>query len=120
MHPALESFLNEYKIWLKVTRDKTEDTQERFIDIQLEVSDNGYSEKISKELFRARHSLFQSNYLLMESHMRVDNIRSNYSKQDQNTIDEYNVVSQNANKLIAQIAEYQEKHEKTDEITHNI
>ena len=82
MHPALETFLKEYQIWLTATKESTVVTNEKFLEIQELVKESGFSEEISNRLYRAYHTLFQTNYLLMESHLRVKNVYANYSDED--------------------------------------
>ena len=115
MHPALETFLKEYQIWLKATEDKCDTTQQAFDEIKQEVSKNGITEELLKELFHLSHSLFQTNYLLMESHMRVNNIRANYSKEEQEIIDDYNEIAAEASRLIRAISAYEASCKKVDE-----
>lgn len=114
MHPALETFLKEYQIWLKATEEKSETAQQKFAEIKQEINENGISDELLKELFFLYHGLFQTNYLLMESHMRVNNIRANYSEEDQAIIDRYDEVSKKANRIVRIISDYEKSFEKTE------
>ncbi len=115
MHPALETFLKEYITMLKATEDECKNTQEKFINIQQKIRTTGVTDELLSNLFVISHNLFQTSYLLMESHMRVNNIRANYSAEDQKIIDTYDAVSNRANTIVRNIITYKQSFEKTDE-----
>lgn len=117
MHPALKIFLTEYQNCLKATEEKTEKTRKKFTKLQKQIHLNGVTDDILGELFSIAHSLFQSNYLLMETHMRVDNIRANYSAEDQKIIDSYEKVSEKATLLVRIILDYKRTLTSTAETT---
>lgn len=106
MEHALETFMTEYKIFLKATKTKTTSTRKFFDEVKKSNRNNGISLDLLNELDSSSRSLFQTNYLLMEYHMRINNIRANYSEKDQKIIDLYDEVSNNATKLIKEIKEY--------------
>lgn len=120
MHPALISFLEEYKKLLKSTDEMCETTQKRFVEIQQQIRENGVTDSLLSELFKLHHSLFRTSYFLMESHTRVDNIRANYSEEDQKLIDDYEEVSKKAGVLVYHIISYKSTIEKTDNSGLNI
>lgn len=120
MHPALKIFLDEYQTCLKATDEKTEKTRKKFVRLQKQINSTGTTDELLSELFSIAHSLFQSNYLLMESHMRVDNIRANYSLEDQKIIDSYDKVSEKASLLVRVILDYKRTLTTTNETTQEL
>ena len=120
MHPALETFLKEYITMLKATEDECKNTQEKFVAIQQEIRTTGVTDDLLSNLFVISHNLFQTSYLLMEAHMRVNNIRANYSEEDQKIIDSYDEVSKKANTIVRNIITYKQSFEKTDETSLNV
>ena len=117
MHPALVRFLEEYQTWLNATKKSIKTTQAQFIEIQNEIRNNGYSEKTSTDLFRTYHTLFQTAYLLMESHLRVKNLYANYSDENKQIIDEYDNIEKTANQLVSNIISYKATLENKTEDT---
>ena len=102
MHPALKSFLEEFQSLLKTTEDLYNTTKEKFIEVKkLDVSNVNTS-----ELFTIHRKLFQTGYLLMESHLRVDNLRANYSQEQQEIIDKYPALEKKINSLLTKIHSY--------------
>ena len=117
MHPALVRFLDEYQGYLNATEEKCDITEERFAEIKQIVNTNGVTEELLSELFTLHHRLFQIAYFLMESHTRVNNIRANYSEEDQKIIDAYEDVSKRAGVLVCDIGDYRTELEKSNNHT---
>ena len=115
MHPALEQFLEEYQLWLNATKEKCKATQEKFVKIQKIISTNGPSEEILTNLYSISHSLFQTGYLLMESHTKINNLKANYSEEDQKLIDSYYKVANKTNSIVRNILSYKLSFEKSSE-----
>ena len=115
MHPALISFLEEYQLWLNATKEKCKATQEKFVKIQEIVNINGMSEEILTNLYAISHGLFQTGYLLMESHTKINNLKANYPEEDQKLIDSYYKVANKTNSIVRNILSYKLSFEKTSE-----
>ena len=113
MHPALEQFLEEYQLWLNATKEKCKATQKKFDIIQELVNTNGISEEILTNLYAISHSLFQTGYLLMESHTKINNLKANYPEEDQKLIDSYYKVANRTNSIVRNILSYKLSFEKS-------
>lgn len=115
MHPALVKFLEEYKTMLQSTENMIEATQEKFVAIQQEIRATGVTDGLLNNLFAIYHNLFQCSYLLMERHLRVNNLRANYSEEDQKIIDSFDKTYEKANKLTYNIISYKKTMTSSDE-----
>ena len=115
MHPALEQFLEEYQLWLNATKEKCRVAQAKFAKIQELIAVNGVSEEILTSLYSLSHGLFQTGYLLMESHTKINNLKANYSEEDQKLIDSYYKVANKTNSIVRNILSYKLSFEKSSE-----
>ena len=68
-----------------------------------EVVENGPSKTLLKEIQLLAKALFQNNYKLMETHLAVYNLYSNYSKEEKTVIDEYEDLDKRVNRLITKM-----------------
>lgn len=103
MNASLVKYFQDYKINLNITRMNYEATFDRFILIKQEVVENGPSKTLLKEIQLLAKALFQNNYKLMETHLAVYNLYSNYSKEEKTVIDEYEDLDKRVNRLITKM-----------------
>ena len=110
MQASLVKYFHDYKINLTATKMNYEATLDRFSAIKQEINDAGTSKYLLRELSLLAKALFQSNYRLMEAHLAVQNLYSNYSKDDKLIIDEYQCLDSKVNRLITNIQSFQQSH----------
>ena len=107
MNASLVKYFQDYKMNLNITRMNYEATFDRFILIKQEVAENGPSKSLSRELQLLAKALFQNNYKLMETYLSVQNLYSNYSKEEKTVIDEYESLDKKVNRLITKMNSHQ-------------
>ena len=103
MDKTLKYFLEDYQMWLEGTKANIRETITMIIKVKSEV--NPTKKQLAKLDKQKRH-LFQTNYFLMESHLRIHNIYNMFSDEDKKFIDEYENVSAQANNVVSKINEF--------------
>ena len=120
MEKALRVFYNEYIMFLEGVKSKMVEAIAKTIKVKHEIDYSNPSQKMLNELDRIRRGLFQTNYLLMESHIRLPNPHPCFSDEENKSILEYEDVSRQANNIIKRIDEFLNSFKKEEINTNNL
>lgn len=102
MERALEIFYEEYKVFLDATEKETKEAIEVGTPLMKRLKEK-ITEEDMKKLFSLGHGLFQTNYLLMEYHLRLHNYMWAYSGEMKEQIDRYDEVYKKAGEVSSKL-----------------